>query len=475
MIEILVNLLNDFVKNERMKHMIYYILHALEIQSLKHYKCSVLIKYQTQIFNLLENDEINKYKSSYIVKISDALDILQQMIKSTNTTNKLLLLLDNDLVYFIICHTKKIYKAQLVNDKIPFIYFEVLHKFISFINNCWNFFTYLSKNEIINYMLTIKMIKISNQNEKIKQNLMQLILNIVDTDKRNIHYLIQKIISIIQKIEFKHINTTIITTAIQHIINYQNYDLLLNDEIIAFMMYCLESREETELISMIRIINDIFESNHELLIKYIFNFHQGKIFFKISTIINNYKSIITDKNKPYFLKILINIKKAISMGFIDIKDLKNKLNKYNFVNSLINCKIISINKNEEPIFNNTFVDNMSISVKTDIMYLVSVCGNLDYNNNNINKDSYTRIKSIILRIISSYSAIEGCSKQYIFNEESLSSESSTDIINTINIMIEKCEIFTTIDEEHYQVVVEEYCSFSEIDNDDDDDDDGLSL
>ena len=129
------------------------------------------------------------------------------------------------------------------------------------------------------------------------------------------------------------------------------------------------------------------------------------------------------------------------------------------------------------------MDNRSMSFKTDIMYLVSICDDLNYKDHcpvsqgiiiksNNNKNLYTRLKSIILSIISSYSAIEGCSKQYIINEESLSFESSADIIAVLNIMIEKYEIFTTIDEEHYQIVQEE--EFSDID-DDDDDDDGLSI
>ena len=527
MIEILVKLLNDLIENEKMRHMICYILQAIEIQYVKHYKRSILIRYQSHVFKMLESKEFDKYKSSCIGKISDALNILKQMIKSTNTT-KTCLLLDTDLVYFIIYHTKKIYTSQLVNDKIPILYLEILHKFISFINNNWDFFTYLSKNEIINYIITIKMIKISNQNERIKRNFMQFIFNIVNGDKQNIQYLIQilindknkilyailkytenqnetidlkiletlnkviqfddthfilqscilQIVSIIQKIEFKHIDITIITTTIQHIINFQNYDLILSPEIIAFMMHCLESKKETELINMICIINKIFESNHEISIKYLLNFDQGELFCKISAITNNYKSI-TDKNKPFLLKIFINIKKCIIMQFIDINDLKMKLNKCNFVNSLINCGIISISKKKNVIFNNSFIDNRSMSFKTDIMYLVSICDDLNYKHHcpvfqgiiikSNNKNLYTRLKSIILRIISSYSAIEGCSKQYIINEESLSFESSADIIAVLNIMIEKYEIFTTIDEEHYQIVQEE--EFSDID----DDDDGLSI
>ena len=86
--------------------------------------------------------------------------------------------------------------------------------------------------------------------------------------------------------------------------------------------------------------------------------------------------------------------------------------------------------------------------------------NINNNNGNINRrdsvvtkmdnNDYLRLKARIFNIISSYSNDEGCSKTEILRK--ISNESVPDIETALEIMNERSEIFTTIDEEHYKIV-----------------------
>lgn len=247
-----------------------------------------------------------------------------------------------------------------------------------------------------------------------------------------------------------------------------NYHLILDDDILNFIINSLNFEYNchphySNLINSFNLISIIFQTmDASDIIKRLFNFKQGVIIEKISIIYSNFQLIPQDY-KHYFFLLFKYLKNIILMEYIEEKYLKQKFIQFNFVNSLIKSQIILIDQDDKKIINNQLLNSCCISndfdsLKLDMLFLISLL-NSTFNPTHERliseeaKDNHIfRIRPKIFDIILSDSSIEGCTKQYIFDHKLLSSESQYHIAMTLNIMIDKYELFTTIDDQHYQIV-----------------------
>ena len=257
-------------------------------------------------------------------------------------------------------------------------------------------------------------------------------------------------------------------TTIKHVFKSGaiNYHLILDDDMLNFIINSLHMEKNdyphyTELINSFQLMNIIFQTvDASDIIKRLFKFKQGLIIQKISTIYSNFQFFPQDY-KHEFLMLFKYLKNIILMEYIEEKYFKEKFNEFDFIKSLIKGRMIVIDEHDTKIINNPLLSSYYIgedfdSFIFDMVFLISLLTRQTLKSKNDYKDNHiVRIKPKIFDIILSNSSVEGCLKQDILNHELLSSELEDDIVITLDSMIDKCELFTTIDEEHYQIVIDE--------------------
>ena len=206
----------------------------------------------------------------------------------------------------------------------------------------------------------------------------------------------QKIISVINYVicvsELQYKEILIINKILSNIMYVANpdYNEILRDEILHFMLNNLKSDIEAHYIKASKLITIILSSTDKSIILRLLNFSQGSIFNVISKLINDFHL----KAKQYYLlntdpfielfkyKLFYHLNNMIMMQFINKKYLIKKLIEANFFQSFINSKIIIIDeKTNHQTFSPKVLDIIKYDYegddlnerKLDIMSLIAIC------------------------------------------------------------------------------------------------------
>ena len=400
----------------------------------------ILLDYDTHVhvFTMMAS------KSSPAV-LFDGFSILLTMINNTHSVKQVI---TDGMIDCIELQINQIHLAQLEKyDKISEEYFLKLYAIISFINEVSRDYYYFDIHQIITFTITVKIFEYINQSEELKEKLIEEMLgfigNIFRSNLSETEYIIfglfvnnngKLLDMILDYIKYEsvyirwmslsvlihgisHYNKewipSIIHQNIIHIIDYliqsielQNHDILLinkilskimdttnvnyhaildHEEIITFIINCLEAQDESQYIFASKLITRILSSTDTLVIKKLLNFKQGIVLDAVTTVISNFKLSYQDPFIELFkYRLFQHLKEMVIMQYVDEKYLKNKLNQFNFVQSFIKSNIVVIDAhNHQQTFSKDVLKILKYDYddyrndfddrRFDIIFLISMC------------------------------------------------------------------------------------------------------